>query len=1010
MLFMTRYHRLNTAFGWTIFLISGLVYFLTMEPTVSFWDCGEFIAAAFRLQVGHQPGAPLFLMLGKAFSLLASTPERLAFWVNLLSVLASAATCMFLFWTITALAIKLVKRPEGGYTLSQEISIFGAAMVGTLAFTFSDTFWFSAVESEVYALSALCTALVFWAILKWEVRAAEPGADRWLVLIAYIIGLSIGIHLLNLLAIPAIALVIYLRRSSKTSVKGAMIALLAGCATLAFIQYGVIQYLVYFAARFDLFFVNILHLGFGSGAVFFALLLSGAIGGALVYAHRKRRPSLQLALVCFTFVVIGFSSYAMIAIRAIAKTPINISNPDNPFSLVDYLGRQQYGSTPLLYGNYFDAEITGAADGGTIYRKGAQKYEPAGKEFHYEYDRNTLFPRTYSQRDRHPAAYRQWLGLGENEPVSFAANLQFLSAYQFGHMYLRYFLWNFAGKQNDVQGQGDFLNGNWLTGIAPVDALHLGNQSALPKSITQNEGYNRFYALPFLLGLAGLLYHFRKNRKDAGILGVLFLSTGLAIVLVLNMDPNQVRERDYIYVGSFYTFAIWIGLGVLAVKQLLEKVSPAILASAFSVAVCFAAVPALMGKEGWNDHNRADRFTARDMAANYLNSCAPNAVLFCLADNDTYPLWYAQQVEGIRKDVRIVNMELLYSENNITQLKKQLFDSAPLPVTMAESKYSKGTRDYLPFKDLGIADSVELKDLLEVMLSDNPADQLEMMDGSRENFLPTKKFKISIDPAQVLGSGTVSRQRKDELTDKMEWTYPKDHVTKGDLAILDFLAHNQWKRPVYFTIGLGASNYFGLNRYLYNEGFAYRLLPLKRDVTDTRDSAEMVNTEAMTDHLLHKFRYSFRSAHYLDPESRQIGSMTWDGFNTLAATLYRNGDEHSSRQVMAKALNSLPFKSYSYLDSADKYRAAINFYQLKDVRNANRMIKEAIGFLGSELNYYASLDEARQRSLMPSLGRVVSLLDACRSLAAEQHQPAISREVEDIYDTAQKKLVFSIRG
>ncbi|MBU2046198.1 MAG: DUF2723 domain-containing protein, partial [Bacteroidetes bacterium] len=565
------YKRINNLLGWLSFLIASIVYISTLEPSASYWDCGEFISAAYKLQIVHQPGAPLFLMIGKIFSLFASDPTKVAYCINISSALASGATIMFLFWSITALARKVVLKYKTAEDSTDLILIMGAGLVGALAYAFSDSFWFSAVEAEVYAMSSLSTAIVFWAILKWDAHADEPFADKWLLFIAYVMGLSIGIHLLNLLAIPAIALVYYLRRTKKTTNRGVLTAIMVGIIILAIIQYGIIQYLIKIAANFDLLFVNSFGLGFGSGVIFFIALMLGLTIYLIIYSIKKKKPILNMVMLSFVLIIFGYSSFVMIVVRAKANPTLNNSNPDNAFSFLSYLNREQYGDRPLAYGQYFDSKPVETKDNGNIYRKGDTKYEIAGKKQSYVYDRNTIFPRMYSDDSNHPAVYRDWMNLGPQESPTFATNLGWFATYQVGFMYMRYFLWDFAGRQNDSQGIGNYTDGNWLSGIKFLDALRLGNQSDLPESIIKNKSYNQLFFLPLILGLIGAFWHFKVAQKDAGIVALLFFFTGLAIVIYLNQTPSQPRERDYAYVGSFYAFAIWIGLGVFAISSWMRK-------------------------------------------------------------------------------------------------------------------------------------------------------------------------------------------------------------------------------------------------------------------------------------------------------------------------------------------------------------------------------------------------------------------------------------------------------
>ncbi|WP_316809878.1 DUF2723 domain-containing protein [Pedobacter heparinus] len=986
---MNTYQRLNNLAGFILFGMATLVYWLTMEPTLSFWDCGEFIAAAHKLEVGHQPGAPLFLMIGKFFSLLAmGNTTRIAYWVNFSSVLFSAATIMFLYWTITALASKLYPKEKNNI---QIFSVMAAGGVGALAYTFSDTFWFSAVEAEVYALSTLFTAIVFWAILKWE---NEPD-NRWLVFIAFMVGLSIGVHLLSLLAIPAIVLVYYYKTVPKPDVKGTIKALLFGCLLVGLVQFAIVQYLVLSAAQADLFFVNTLGLGFGSGAITFILIVISLIAFGIHYTVKHRKYKLNLALVCVAFILFGFSSYFMIVIRANAKPNINLSNPDQPFSLYGYLGRTSYGDTPLLYGRTFDARQTGIKETGTEYRKGDEKYEESGKTYKAEYDNNLIFPRTYSQKPNHIAFYRNWLGLGENETPGLGQNLSFFGSYQVGFMYMRYFLWNFAGRQNDIHSQGSFKEGNWISGIKSLDALRLGNQAKLPPSVTENEGNNVFYGLPLLLGLAGIVFLYRKNKQLTLVIATLFFCTGLAIIFYLNQEPLQVRERDYAYVGSFYAFAIFIGFGVLAVKSLFQRFAPAKVSLAIATICGLLAAPVLMGSQGWDDHNRSGKRTAIDFAKNYLNSCAPNAILFTNADNDTYPLWYAQEVEGIRTDVRVVNLQFLADSDYIDQLKKQAYHSAPLPIAMERHQYQKGVRDYFPYVDYGFTDSVELKDLLAVLTSDSKEDKVEMQGGSFENFLPTKKLKLSIDARQLVKTKTIAAKDLNKVAAKMEWDFKKDFATKADLAIFDILVHNNWERPVYFGSSLSEDTYIGLDKYLQLEGYAYRLLPYQKAANDHRDKSEVTHTAVMYHNTMRNMNFkAFHKTKYLDPESRRVANDTWVFQNALANNLITEGKKTMAQQVMTKSIKELPLKLYSLHDTLNRLQTISTLNRLNDRQNASLLARQTLSFLDGELSYMASLTPAMQHSSVRDIQLGMYVLSELDELTAKGREPKLNQQIK----------------
>ena len=697
------YKRTNIIAGWVAFLVAAIVYLLTIPPTTSFWDCGEFIATAYKLEVCHSPGSPLFMIIARIFTMFSVDPSNAALMVNAMSALASAFTIMFLFWTITHLSQKIIAK-EGELTDGRYWVILGSGFVGAWAYMFTDTFWFSAVEGEVYALSSLFTAVVFWAILKWENIADQPYANRWIILIAYLIGLSIGVHLLNLLAIPAIVFVYYFRRYKTTKV-GVLAAAAISLVILGAIMYLIIPYTVEFAAFFDRIFVNSFGLPFKSGVVAFAILLIAAVIYGIWYTHKKGKVVLNTLILGVTVIIIGYSSYAMTVIRSNANPPMDQNNPEDLFSLLSYLNREQYGDRPLMYGQYYSAPVVDSKDKFT-YRKSGDKYEKYSNGIEYIYDDrfSTIFPRMYDSDADHVREYKKW-GEVEGTPITvaegdvrikptFGENLRFFRDYQIGWMYFRYFMWNFVGRQNDIQGHGEPGNGNWISGFSFIDN-RLGDQQDLPDHLANHNARNTYYFLPLLLGLIGLFYHYKKHKKDFWVVMMLFILTGIAIVVYLNQYPLQPRERDYAYPGSFYAFAIWIGIGVLAIYELLNKISNQKVAAVAATVVSLVAVPGILGSENWNDHDRSKRYTARDFAYNYLNSCEDNAILFTNGDNDTFPLWYLQEVEEERTDVRIICLPYLSTDWYINQMKRKAYKSDPVPFSMDNPKYKTGVRDYL---------------------------------------------------------------------------------------------------------------------------------------------------------------------------------------------------------------------------------------------------------------------------------------------------------------------------
>jgi hypothetical protein len=953
------YSKINNLTGWLCFLIATVTYILTLEPSVSFWDCGEFIASAYKMQVVHQPGAPLFLMIQRFFSLFAfGDINNIAYFMNVGSAIASAATILFLFWTITALAKKILVKNGEVISNANLISIMGAGAVGALAYTFSDSFWFSAVESEVYALSSLFTAIVFWAILKWEAVDDEPRADRWLLFIAYIMGLSIGIHLLNLLTIPAIAFVYYFKKTDKPSNSGIFKTFIVGILILAVIQYGIIQYIVSFGAYFDLFFVNTLGLGFGTGVMFFALLVIGGLVYGIRYSIKHQKKILNLALLSTVLIIFGYASFAMIVIRAKADPNLNNNDPDNAFALLGYLNREQYGDRPLLFGPNYNSQRVDIKQGGNTYRKGEEKYEVAGRKTDYEYDKTTLLPRMYSDEGRHVDFYKEWMRFDDSRSPNLIDNMGFLFSYQVGHMYMRYFMWNFVGRQNDDQGYGSYFEGNWLSGIKPLDAIRLGDQSNLPPTIAESKSYNRFFFLPLILGLIGAIWHFKRNPKDGGIVALLFFFTGLAIVLYLNQKPLEPRERDYAYAGSFYAFAIWIGIGALAIREwLFKKVSPAGAAVSATVIGLFCA-PVIMAAQGWDDHNRSEKMVAHDIAVDYLQSCAPNAILFTYGDNDTYPLWYAQEVENIRPDIRLVNLSLFDTDWYINGMRRKQNESAPLPITLKDSQYVKGVRDVMYYQDYKIQGSVELKNILEVLLSDNNEDKIQMQDGSRENFIPTKNFKLTVNKADVIKNKAVNASDTGKIAPAIEWTYNKGYVTKGTLAMFDILVHNNWERPIYFASTVPSEQYNGLDNYLYNEGLALRLTPLVPDTNQAKN--ELVNTPVLYQNLMNKFVWgNVKNASYLDTQSQDDISIFTNIFNNATSGLIKEGKTEDAKKVVKRYFEVMPEKFHGMRSMMGVYFMAENLYVLGEKQKANELIRRSAEYIEKELTYLADVSNSK---------------------------------------------------
>ncbi|MFN8257524.1 MAG: DUF2723 domain-containing protein [Bacteroidales bacterium] len=953
-----RFKVVNRVTGWVIFIIASATYLLTIEPTASFWDCGEFISASYKLEVGHPPGAPFFLILARFFSLFASDATQVAKMINSMSALASGFTIMFLFWTITHIARNLVGQKETQQT-GNLIAVIGSGVVGALAYTYSDTFWFSAVEGEVYAMSSFFTAIVFWAILKWENIADQKHANRWLILIAYLMGVSIGVHLLNLLAIPAIVFVYYFKKYT-VSKKGIILASLSAIGILGSIMYIIIPGAVNLAAKFELLFVNGFGLPYNSGTLFYLVLLFGGLAFGIYYSMKKSKIVLNTALTMVTVILIGYSSYASIIIRSSTNIPMNQNQPDNVFSLLSYLNRDQYGSRPLLYGQYFNAPLLDYIKEDPVYLPENGRYNLVDYKTEYKFDDNykTIFPRMYSNSTspNHPEGYMQWTGIkNEKQIPTFGENLAFFFKYQVGHMYLRYFMWNFAGRQNDIQGNGEINHGNWISGIPFLDNWRLGPQEKLPSDLKNNPGRNRYYLLPLLLGILGVLYMYGKGnpgKQAFWVVMLFFFFTGLAIVIYLNQPPYQPRERDYAYAGSFYAFAIWIGFGVLMIYEFLKKyISPVIGASIAGIISLFA-VPVLLASENWNDHDRSGRYTAVDFASNYLNSCEPNAILFTNGDNDTFPLWYAQEVEGIRTDVRVINLSYLSTFWYIDQHKRKAYQAEPTPFSLNYEQYKTGKREFV-FVQERTKEAADLKDVIQFVASDDKRAMVQTQDGNFENFVPVTRVFVKADSADVLKKKVVQPEDAKLILPKIEWKIAGNYIYKNQLMVLDLVANNNWNRPVYFAVTVGSDSYYNLQEFFQLEGFAYRLVP----ISTKSQSFELghVNTGILYDNLMNKFKWGGinNPKVYLDENNIRMLANVKNTFTRLAVKLIEEGKKDSAIKVLDRCLELMPDNRvpYNYFNvfMADAY------YKAGETIKANEMVKILANKTIENLEFYLTL-------------------------------------------------------
>lgn len=1026
-----RYYKfINNITGWVVCAIACTTYILTVEPTVSLWDCSEFITTSIGLQVGHPPGAPLFMIIGRLFAMLSPNVETQAYMINIMSALCSGFTILFLFWSITHFARKIVLRKGEDYTKAQLWAIMGAGVVGALTYTFTDTFWFSAVEGEVYAMSSLFTAVVFWAILKWENVADQPYSNRWLVFIAYMIGLAIGVHLLNLLVIPAIVFIYYFKKYQTTKwgiVKASAISLIL----IAVIMWGVIPGLFVIAGWFELLFVNSFGLPFNTGVAIYAILLIAALTYGIRYTLKHNHTVANTALTCFVVMLIGYSCYAMIVIRSVSNPPIDENNPDNVFALQSYLARDQYGKEPLLYGPYYNAPVIAVEDDSPVYYQNEKtgKYEIIKYNPEVKYDPRfcTILPRMYSTA-RGEGAYTEWVGMPKGpvysvngQPIqrpSFGQNLSFMFRYQLGHMYLRYFMWNFSGRQNDIQGHGDFRYGNWITGIPFIDKILVGDQKLMPDTLKNNKANNKYYMLPFILGLLGIFYQYKRGKEGKQgfwIIMLLFFFTGLAIVLYLNQYPYQPRERDYAYAGSFYAFSIWIGLGVLYLWDLLQHKMNHQTAAIVASGVCLLAVPVNMGAQNWDDHDRSGRYATVAHAKNYLNSCAPNAILFTYGDNDTFPLWYVQEVEGFRRDVRIVNLSLLGGSWYIDQIQRKAYETPGVPASFPEELYHEGKIDFVAVEER-TDKAYPLKEVMDFVASDYPATKSTRYQGN-VSYIPTRKVYLPVDKEKVLANGTVSPEDSALIVDKVEIEINKGSLNISELMVLDILATNNWERPVYFGIGMGQESYMGFEKYFQLEGAAYRVVPIRSDANEMYYDFGRVNTKILYDNLMNKFVWG----NIKDPE------VNIDHFhdNTIAIMKYRNTFLRLAEQLMQEAeLPAQPGDSIIMLDTAkvnmatdvlDKCMEELPLYQVPadnfllnyitiyytagEYEKGNDLAW-ALGIDNAQtLRYIASLSPNRRKALERDEYNSTRVLQMLISAAMQSGQEDFAKEIQSMAES-----------
>ena len=977
---MKQYHLANNIIGWVIGLIACAVYIMTAEATASWWDCGEYISTAFKLQVGHPPGAPTFQLIGRLFSMFSS-PETAAHAVNVMSAVCSGLTILFLFWAITLLGKHLLPDPKNPSLKDWRTwGVFAAGIVGSLAYCFSDTFWFSAVEGEVYAMSSFFTALVFWAIMKWEEQSDDPHALRWLILISLLVGVAIGVHLLNLLTVPAIFYVVYFKKWPKTTWKGFIVTGVLSIITLGVILWGIIPGIVNVDSAVDVFFVNTLGLPFNSGTIFFFTVLAAAVIVGLWLTQKKQKPILNAAILAFAMLVIGYSTFFVLVIRANTNTPLNENAPKDAVSMRAYLGREQYGDTPLFTGQFYTAGApTGVEEGYTKYIRGKNvegkdRYIVAAHAQKYIYnEKHTgFFPRMWSddtKRD-HPRFYEYWAGKCYNgQRPTGGQNLKFFNRYQLGWMYWRYFMWNFAGRQNDVQGHyfnddgtRDYLSGNWISGIKFIDESRLGPQDNLPEAMENNKARNKYYMLPLLLGIIGLIYHIRKHPKDAFIVFIMFFMTGLAIAIYLNMPPKQPRERDYAFVGSFSFYAIWIGLGVMALAEWITNLFKKNRESAYKVVMpvvfvaCMAAVPCLMASENWDDHDRSEKYAARDFAQNYLKSINKNGILITFGDNDTFPLWYAQEVEGTRTDVRILNYTLSGMYWYVEQLFNKLYEGEALPFTLPKEYYGLG-KDVYYIMDRS-NDYLEVTDVL-AMLRDHP-DRFTIRDqrsGQDFMYLPTKRFKITLDVPALVAAGVIPAEMAEYVNPEIRWEIGKQALYRHELMMLDILGTNRFKRDInIMNPGYIRDVFQPVYSYTVQDGMNHKIIPYPR--TGSRYTPETA------DYFLNgvdgePLKWgNLNSDIYVDPISLNMGTVQRQSLSLLAYDEYNAGNVEKAKGLLDISQKYFPSPNFPidvyavYIVTGNMRVDVVDLYKkIYGAEKARELWQGAYKYYSEELTY-----------------------------------------------------------
>ncbi|MGG5486836.1 protein O-mannosyl-transferase family [Gaetbulibacter sp. PBL-D1] len=1054
------FKKWNTILGWFAFTVALITYALTIEPTVSFWDAGEYILTSSKLQVGHPPGAPFFQMMGAFFSMFALEPSQVGMMLNMMSAVASAFTILFMFWTISLLLRKLAVaslpkkeaiNDEYDTTLlskQQNVAILGSALVGSLAFTFTDSFWFNAVETEVYAMAALIMSIMFWLGLRWEQDMNTPRGNRWLILIAFVIGMSFGVHFMGLLTIPAIGLIYYFKNYKEITVKNFIIANVVAVAILLFVFKLLAPNIMRAFSASELFFVNSIGLPFNSGSIIAGIVLIAIIYFGLKYTRQKNYKHLNTGILCLTFIIIGFSSWLMLPIRANAQVVINENNPSSARELLAYYNLEQYPETHLFYGPLFTEQYTGY-DANQPFIDDKPKYEKdekSGKYIvvndwknakqNYNSEQASILPRMWSTE--HAENYMMFTGLldfkikpeyqmenqvralvndfrqqvaegridyedyhlflkryGQEfldiEKPSLLQNVGYMLEYQLGYMYWRYFMWNFVGRQDDIQGKYDDLHGNWISGIDFIDEMHLGmSQKNLPSDVENNKARNTYYFLPLILGLIGFLFLLSKDKKLFWTMLVFFLFTGLAIQFYTNIRPFEPRERDYSVVGSFYVFAIWIGFGVYSIFEGLKKYSSSKFLAPSITLVCLILVPGILAANNWDDHDRSDRETAHAMAIKYLQSCAPNAILFTIGDNDTFPLWYAQEIEGIRTDVRVVNTSLFQTDWYIDQMKRKAYESDPIPSQLTHDQYKFGTRDYIMRREI-TKDTLMIKDFMNFVSSDDPRYKLKYIlqrEGEdlsyypsnllNSNYFPTSHIRVPVDKASVLEHGIVKPKDADKILPYLDVEIKGGALYKNRLLMLDIVANNNWERPIYFTGGaFGDDDYIWMKDYLQLDGLCYKLVPIKTPV-DRANPFDMgrVDSELMYEKVMAwDWGNSGNENVYHDTESRKNGITYRGNLARLVEQLINEEEYDKAEKVADLAMEKMPVDIFGYYTLLEPYISA--YYEVDKVEKGRDLFKKVSKKYQESLTYYSGLSIENQTRY---LDEIVTDIERYRAL------------------------------